>query len=710
MGRLSEIFSSSSGKASNTSDIGRSWMLVNRPQSITNQSPERKTGVLEEMAPNELGGGSDDNNNKAVEDCEPREPPQVSGPPMESSVPDDGGLESMVVAPIPSGRFAGFKTLFRSRRRRRQRLSVLPKDGDAEHKYEDRFGGRPPTPEEARDQGVEGNHETPTTQPNLSTIHLTEVDIRKASDTTEKSVDSKGTSTTVCRHPSKRMSMPITVVDREVSQQNPFDDVWEATRSETSVSNPFTEGSKTTESMGQSSSVFSGSDIPFSSYPGHALELSGTSRGSSHSSWCGPTFAGFNGWPTPADRRLATNSFNQLASELYMEPLAISRDDAGQIVVNRGSVDETFFAAEDKLERRRDRLLGRIRTMRSTIQMKAEPAITGRSLRRMKTFTELGSPSCLMTSLRGKPLETLARLGGYSFLTLPGDFAPTTLSLPVCFVATMNYLRCFAPGVQNLFVDPGDLDTATQTYDHFAGQVLSAEKEKSTIHMTMRSSRMPSFLDEMSGPGLEARNPAQVLGIAFTFKELLSGLPGGILGSVQLYQILVNLCYGRVSQGPVQRTGSCLAGLSPEDYAKVRAMSLAILALTSTMQLNLICGVFGLCSLLLHETERMFEIERRTRRGSHRRSVTSSADKLTADRLATTLGPLLAETEREDGPDTFRAIQQEIESQRVAALLVTNWRSVSRQLRIWERRGLEGRLRAAPRTASGESTSPGAGT
>jgi hypothetical protein len=47
-----------------------------------------------------------------------------------------------------------------------------------------------------------------------------------------------------------------------------------------------------------------------------------------------------------------------------------------------------------------------------------------------------------MDSLAGKTLETLARLGGHSFLAYPGDFAPTALKLPVCFVATATYLRC----------------------------------------------------------------------------------------------------------------------------------------------------------------------------------------------------------------------------------------------------------------------------
>jgi hypothetical protein len=107
-------------------------------------------------------------------------------------------------------------------------------------------------------------------------------------------------------------------------------------------------------------------------------------------------------------------------------------------------VDDILAVSGERLERRRDRFLGRIRIMRSTMHIRSEPAMPReKSLRRMKTFTALSDRPYLMTSLLGKPLETLARLGGYSFLTLPGDFAPATMSLPVCFVATINYLRTY---------------------------------------------------------------------------------------------------------------------------------------------------------------------------------------------------------------------------------------------------------------------------
>ncbi|KAL3486625.1 hypothetical protein BJX62DRAFT_228582 [Aspergillus germanicus] len=706
MGRLSGIFSRSSGKDSNTSsDIGRSWTLLSRPQSMTAQSPQRNADVLREISTNELSTSKPNRNPnqqhlvvcKSPEECEQPSalPLLLQSNPHAHPMPSDSEvlfpLDSTTTSGYTSRRLVGFKTLFRPRRYRQRRIELdLPKEDDSDDACEvEQPLGPAPTPENGDDSLVEEN-KAPISPPKSQMV--SDIEARKVSDTTDKSVNSNNTSITVHRRPSKRMSMPITIVDREGNHPNPFDNLLEGSHSERTGSNPFTEHSQMTEMTRHSSSTFGSSENPFSSYPGHILELSSSS---SHSSWCYPAISGLNCWPTPADRRMATDSFNKLVSELYLDPLAIYSDDSER--------------AAEKLQRRRDRLIGRIRTMRSTIQIRSEPTFTrARSLRRMKTFSALPYQPCLMASLRGKPLETLARLGGYGLLTLPGDFSPTTLSLPVCFVAVITYLRCFGAyarllPVPHLFVDPGDVETATQTYDYFANQVLSAEKEKSKIHMTMRSSKMPSFLEEGFQPGMEARSPMQVLSVAFTFKHLLAGLPGGLLGSIQLYRVLVNICYGRVSQGPVQRTGSCLAGLSSEDYAKVRAISLAILALTSSMQLNLICGVFGLCALLLHEAERISKLDRRQRRRSSRRVSGTIADRLSKDRLAATLGPLLTETSRLGGPDTFHAIQ-EIESQRVVGLLIGNWRSISRQLRLWERRGLDGRVHVSPaRAASGEN-------
>lgn len=98
---------------------------------------------------------------------------------------------------------------------------------------------------------------------------------------------------------------------------------------------------------------------------------------------------------------------------------------------------------EEIFSSRRERFFGKIRTMRSNVSMKRAQDRPERMLRRIKTLASISSRPPPLASLKGKSLETLARLGGHSFLTLPGDFAPTTLRLPVCFVATVTYLRCY---------------------------------------------------------------------------------------------------------------------------------------------------------------------------------------------------------------------------------------------------------------------------
>ena len=105
-------------------------------------------------------------------------------------------------------------------------------------------------------------------------------------------------------------------------------------------------------------------------------------------------------------------------------------------------------ATGDDHPRRWDRLYGRIRTMRSSLQLGSSDAPRKRTLRRMRTFASVSRRSYEMTSLKGKPLDHLARLGGYNLLALPADFAPTKLRLPVCFVAIITYLGCFGRNPQ----------------------------------------------------------------------------------------------------------------------------------------------------------------------------------------------------------------------------------------------------------------------
>ena len=356
---------------------------------------------------------------------------------------------------------------------------------------------------------------------------------------------------------------------------------------------------------------------------------------------------------------------------------------------------------EEKLSERRSTIFGRIRSIRSSFHLKARASIPHeRSLRRRKTFAHFPNRSYEMCSLRGKSLETLARLGGHSFLNLPADFAPTTLRLPSCFVATITYLRYFgrrcslrradpcgindrpAPTVRNLFVEAGDLKVAARTYAYFADQVASAEKDQEKIELTVRSDRIPMELVQVLEQEAPRRNASHVLGVAWAFKALLAGLPGGLLGSEQLYQVLVNISYGRLSEGDVPaRSG--LGGFSPSSYAKIKAIALAFLALSNALQLSLICAVFGLCAVLLHESQR--HVSQQGIAGSIRANL--GAGLLSVERLGGVFGPLLTGSADEGDHGLGHHGEREVESQRVAEMLVRNWRGVSRQLRIWESRG-----------------------
>jgi hypothetical protein len=81
--------------------------------------------------------------------------------------------------------------------------------------------------------------------------------------------------------------------------------------------------------------------------------------------------------------------------------------------------------------------MSRVRKVRSGLAADTNPQTP--KLRRTKTFATLRRP-VPMTSLRGRSVETLARLGGHAFLML-ADLAPFPLQLPACIVATVMFLH-----------------------------------------------------------------------------------------------------------------------------------------------------------------------------------------------------------------------------------------------------------------------------
>ncbi|KAJ5246608.1 hypothetical protein N7468_001591 [Penicillium chermesinum] len=219
---------------------------------------------------------------------------------------------------------------------------------------------------------------------------------------------------------------------------------------------------------------------------------------------------------------------------------------------------------------------GQVRTSRSHVTLGESTRHPAPKLRRTKTLANLRLRQPPMTSLRGRTVETLARIGGHAYLMLPMDIAPAPLQLPACFVATIIHLRKATPHPAELFVEPGDIKAATRLYNHFARQVLLAEKDERKIAMTTRVVSMPAIESES--------NATAILSVGWVFNGLLAGLPGGILGSARLYHILSSIYLQNIPN----------PGLS-------RLIALAIMALTSETQCALICGVFALFTSLLQD-------------------------------------------------------------------------------------------------------------
>lgn len=215
----------------------------------------------------------------------------------------------------------------------------------------------------------------------------------------------------------------------------------------------------------------------------------------------------------------------------------------------------------------------------------------------------------------------------------------------------------------------------------------------------MRVVAMPHF---ESDPATAGSLP--VLSVGWVLKALLAGLPGGILGSARLYQTLNAIYLAPAPTHGFPRTLTCFGGLSPVTSSRVHLIALAITALTSEMQCALICAVFGLLTELAREPVAIQEPQLQGPGTAIRADPVALP---TVDGLARVIGPLLLGIEGRAAQDGAGArarardaapgalcmtdVEQEIEEQRVAELLLQNWTNVSRLLRRWARSGYSGR-------------------
>ncbi|KAK8041264.1 Rho-GTPase-activating 6 [Apiospora phragmitis] len=150
-------------------------------------------------------------------------------------------------------------------------------------------------------------------------------------------------------------------------------------------------------------------------------------------------------------------------------------------------------------------------------------------------------------ALRHEDLRGLVRLCGKSTLYLPADYAPGSLILPTCFRATAHYL-------------------------------IQHDERNEEIATTTRCPNLPTHLN------------CSVHDVASTFKRLLSGLPGGILGSLSLFDALVAI-HSQLQADPESMK-------TKESKLRARLIALAIGTVKSRYRRELICAVFGILGLV----------------------------------------------------------------------------------------------------------------
>ncbi|CAG8909101.1 unnamed protein product [Penicillium egyptiacum] len=371
-------------------------------------------------------------------------------------------------------------------------------------------------------------------------------------------------------------------------------------------------------------------------------------------------------WSSTLDSPKAISAFNHMASQFNI-PIAIPGEDTPSPPAERNPDTE-----EQGTSRRGFGLLGKVRKVRSSLDADTTPLAPAPKLRRMKTFANMRRPNP-MTSLQGKSIETLARLGGHGYLMLT-DLAPCPVQLPAYIVATLLFLHKYGLDTPEIFIQPGDLKVAIRLYDHFASQVIDAEKDESNISLTMRVVAMPQLREDA----------APVLSVAWALKAVLAGLPDGILGSVRLYRVLSQMYYHSVpEQSHLLRVPDCISEASPTTAIRVQLMCLALIALAPEMQRDLICAVFGLLSMLVNAKTNVQD-----QPGMELRDPVASPN---FQDLVRVFGPLLLgprgqqNREQENREGILREVQKDVEDQRVAGLLLNNWHFIHRQLQHWTR-------------------------
>ncbi|CAM1507828.1 Fc.00g046760.m01.CDS01 [Cosmosporella sp. VM-42] len=273
-------------------------------------------------------------------------------------------------------------------------------------------------------------------------------------------------------------------------------------------------------------------------------------------------------------------------------------------------------------------------------------------------------------------IQTMVRLCGKSMLYLPAEHAPCALVLPTCLRATAHHLSQHVT-TRGIFRISGSVRTVKTLCDYYC-----YTEHSSHIAGTVRCANLPLHI------------PASVHDVASTFKRLLSALPGGILGSLSIFDAFVSI-YSQLHGDPeFPRT--------KQTKVRARLIALAIGAIGSQFRRELICAVFGLLSLI----GRVAEV---TPREDDEGRPLPTADLMGYNALGIIFGPLLvgdlleqypdkwatpesgftlSPTKRKErrkskgsDPKSFPNISKVFIANNIAEMLIANWRDIVRQMK-----------------------------
>ncbi|KAF5632576.1 Rho-GTPase-activating 6 [Fusarium tjaetaba] len=156
-------------------------------------------------------------------------------------------------------------------------------------------------------------------------------------------------------------------------------------------------------------------------------------------------------------------------------------------------------------------------------------------------------------------------------LYLPPEHTPSALILPTCIRATAHHIAQHVT-TRGIFRIPGSIRVVNMLFDYYCCT------DNIDITNTVRCANLPMHVQ------------ASVHDVASTFKRLLSVIPGGILGSLALFDALVAIHSQLQGDPEFPRT--------KQTKVRARLIALAIATVQSQFRRELICAVFGLLSLI----------------------------------------------------------------------------------------------------------------